>query len=200
MNLKKLLNLDLIGKYFISGLLGLLPITVGFLILSVVFGWLKSLFGLVFSSSNPFIIALLIFVSLLFVVILGREIKNNNKIGFLRIGELWISKFPFIGKIVGIINEFTDMVQGHGKFEELGVGLVPFGGSKIYAIITNEKTDSNGIIIYTCFIVQGTFPPTGLVCYYEQKDVELVENMTPADVFQLQITLGVETNIVPKKN
>ena len=107
---------------------------------------------------------------------------------------MWLSKFPLIGKVMHTIKEFMNMVQGKGKFEDLGVALVPFGGCKVYALITNENSDDEPEKIYTVFIVQGTFPPVGLVCFYKEDDIEIVENMTPADVFQLQITLGVKTD------
>lgn len=181
------------GKYFVTGMLGILPIAVAIFVISFIYGLIKDASSAVIDSDDTGTIVLLILVTISIIIIVGREIGRNNKLSLITFGELWLSKFPLVGKVVGVIKQFMDMVQGKGKFEDLGVALVPFGGSKVYALITNEHTDSNDETIFTVFIVQGTFPPVGLVCFYNEKEVEIIEEMTPADVFQLQVTLGVKS-------
>lgn len=176
--------------YFLAGIFALLPLGIAFLIVGYAITLIELSFALISNSTDPLMISLFGLTLLLLVTLIGREVRHNKAFKLISIGELWLSKFPVIGKIISVINEFIDMVRGEGKFKSLGVARVPFGGSKIYALITNESTHDN-VKEYTVFIVQGTFPPTGLVCFYNEDEIEIVDNMTPSDVFQLQITLGV---------
>lgn len=176
--------------YFISGFFALLPLGIAFLIVGYLITLIELSFALISNSTDPLMISLFGLTLMLLITLIGREVRHNRAFKLISIGELWLSKFPVIGKIISIINEFIDMVRGEGKFKSLGVARVPFGGSKIYALITNESI-SDGIKEYTVFIVQGTFPPTGLVCFYFEDEIEIVDDMTPSDVFQLQVTLGV---------
>ena len=177
----------------ITGLLALLPIAIAIFIISVIYGLLTDLFSIISDSRNSAILLSLIMVSLASIIFIGKKIRSNRRLSLVPLIEKWIYTFPLIGKIVSIIRELVDMVKGEGKFRSLGVALVPFGGARIYALITNEEI-INGVVQYTVFIVQGTFPPTGLVCYYSEDDIQIVNNMTAADVFQLQITLGVKSD------
>jgi uncharacterized membrane protein len=183
-------------SYFISGILALLPLALAILIIGFFYGIIKSGLSMITDSQDPAILAWFAVTLLIFVVLIGKEVQTNKHFSWITFGELWLSKFPVLGKVIGIINEFVDMVRGEGKFESLGVARVPFGGSKIYALITNESIeigeDKKESKTFTVFIVQGTFPPTGLVCFYKEDEVEIIEDMTPADVFQMQITLGVK--------
>jgi len=182
-----------ISKNFMTGMLAILPIAVAIFVIGFIYGLIKDASSAVIDSHNTGTIVILIIVTIGIIILVGREIGKNNKLSLITLGELWLSKFPLVGKVVGIIKQFMDMVQGKGKFEDLGVAMVPFGGSSVYALITNEHRNENDEKIFTVFIVQGTFPPVGLVCFYNESEVEIVEEMTPADVFQLQVTLGVKT-------
>ena len=183
-------------SYLLSGVLSLLPLALAFVLIGFIFGLIKSSLSLITDSQDPAILAWFSLTAFIFVILIGKEVQTNKHFSWITLGEIWLSKFPLLGKVIGTINEFVDMVRGEGRFEALGVAKVPFGGSKIYALITNEamEEDEEGqeVKVYTVFIVQGTFPPTGLVCFYKDHEVEIVEDMTPADVFHMQITLGVK--------
>lgn len=196
MDKKKKTPFQIVSSYFITGILALLPLALAILLIGFVFGLIKSGLSLITDSQDPAILTWFTLTAIIFIVLIGKEVKTNKHFSWITFGELWLSKFPILGKVIGTINEFVDMVRGEGKFESLGVAKVPFGGSRIYALITNEEIeideDNKESKIYTVFIVQGTFPPTGLVCFYPENEIEIIEDMTPADVFQLQITLGVK--------
>lgn len=184
------------SSYLISGILALLPLALAILLIGFVFGIMKSSLSLITDSQDPAILTWFTVTAIIFIVLIGKEVQTNKHFSWITLGELWLSKFPLLGKVIGTISEFVDMVRGQGKFESLGVAKVPFGGSRIFALITNEEIkvneDKEDFKLYTVFIVQGTFPPTGLVCFYPENEVEIIEDMTPADVFQMQITLGVK--------
>lgn len=181
---KKIIN------HFIVGIFSLLPIAIAIAILVFVFGILGDMFVYITNSKDPAVFGIFIISMIILIIFIGIRVGKDKRFSIIKLGEAWLSKFPLIGRVISVIGEFTDMVRGTGKFKDLGVALIDFGGAKIYGLITNERKTSTGII-YTVFIVQGTFPPTGLVTFYKEEDVEIIEDMTPAEVFQLQITLGV---------
>lgn len=178
-------------KYFITGLLTLVPIIVSLIIILYIIDYLSLVLSWVSDSSNPLIVIISFGLTILFILGLGRGVVSNNPYRAIGVFENIIMKFPILGKITETLKEFTNMVQGKGKFEYLGVARVPFANGKTNALITNVEV-VNGTKEYTVFIVTGTFPPTGFVCYYEEKDVQIVEGMAAKDVFQLQISLGIK--------
>ncbi len=178
-------------KHFITGLLGLLPIMIALYILIQTSQMFLLGFTMLIDSKHPLLIILSIFVSLLFIFEIGRQINNRQQNVFVSFGEKVLSKFPIIDKVISIIKDFVNMLQGKGKFENLGVARVPFGGGMTNALITNVKQLENGHNEYTVFIVTGTFPPVGFVSYYIEDQIEIKHDMTAKDVFELQITLGI---------
>ena len=183
----------LIASNFIAGVLSLLPLTIAIFLVVQFVSIIEFLYKFIGDSSDPNMLIYFSIMIVALIVLVGSEMKNNRRIKILTMSELWLSKFPIIGKIMSLISEFTDMVQGTGKFEGLGVARVEFAGAKVFGLITNERILESGSIEYTVFVVQGTFPPVGMICFYMEEDVEIQEDLTPADIFQMQITLGVKS-------
>lgn len=181
-----------IAKYLITGLLGLLPIFIGVYILIHISGWVFLGFNYISDSESPLFLIFSAVVAFSFVFEFGRQISNHQQNVIVNFGEKILSKFPIIDRVIDTIKDFTNMLQGTGKFENLGVARVPFGGGRTNALITNVEELENGTKEYTVFIVTGTFPPVGFVCYYAEDEVELRPEMKAKDVFELQITLGIK--------
>jgi len=181
-------------KYMITGLITLIPVIVSIFFIFYISGIMTSLFKFISSSNNPLFLWLSLFITFGILIGFGKKIQDNKNITFVKITESILSKFPLIDKLLSTLKSFTDMIQGKGKFEGLGVAKVPFAGGKTHGLITNVETLDNGKKEYTVFIVTGTFPPTGFVSYYMEDEIEFKENMNAQDVFQLQITLGMNSN------
>ena len=180
-----------IGVNFFRGLIGLLPITIVFLIVGFLFGLIHDGIGLVIENTHSELILYILVATVIVITLIGYLIEKKERVVWIVLSEIWLSKFPLIGKVVSTIKGFTEMITGEGKFKDLGVAKVPFGGATAYALITNHDSSGDSVE-YTVFIVQGTFPPVGLVCFYDEKDVVIQDDMTPADVFKLQISLGID--------
>lgn len=179
-------------QYLVTGTLGLLPLVISIYILITLSQWTLALFSNVSSSQNPFLIIFSGVVSFLFVLEFGRQLNNKKQNAIVNFSERVLAKFPILDKVITVIKDFTNMLQGKGKFEGLGVAKVPFAGGRTNGLITNVVEDEEGIREYTVFIVTGTFPPTGFVSYYKSDEIELREDMSAKDVFELQITLGIK--------
>ena len=187
-------NIKKMSGYFLSGLLALLPLTLAIFLVVQFIALLEYLFIFVVDSKDPTMLMYFSMIIIALIILVGFEVRDNQKLKIISGAELWLSKFPIIGKIMGVFSEFTDMVQGQGKFRDLGVARVPFAGANVLGLITNEGEDDMGEKEYTVFVVQGTFPPVGIICFYKEHEIEIKKDLTPADVFQMQITLGVTSH------
>lgn len=184
-------KLKVLLSYFFSGVLALLPLTLAIFLVIQFISLIEYLFIFVIDSEDPSMLVYFSMIIIALITLIGFEAMDNKKLKIISGAELWLGKFPIIGKVLGVLTEFTNMVQGKGKFENLGVARVPFAGARVYGLITNEVEDDNGNKEYTVFVVQGTFPPVGIICFYNEDEVEINKDLTPSDVFQMQITLGV---------
>jgi len=180
-------------KYMITGLITLLPVIVTVFFIFYISWMITDIFHYIGSTNNPIYLWLSLMITIAMLIGFGKKIQDNKKITFVKITEGILSKFPIVDKVLSTLKSFTDMIQGKGKFEHLGVARVPFAGGKINALITNAETLKNGKKEYTVFIVTATFPPTGFVSYYMEDQIEIKDDMKAQDVFQLQITLGMKT-------
>jgi len=181
--------------YFITGLLGLTPFVIAIWIITILYSWIKEAIILNyknnFNENETFWAIGILFLLFLSISALGMQISKEKKSITLHFFQKTLNKFPLIGKITSTIKQMIDMLNGKGKFENLGVARVPFQGGKTNALLT-DCIEKNGRKEYTTFIVTGTFPPVGFVAYYYEEDIEIMPDMTAKDVFELQITVGIK--------
>lgn len=178
---------------FVTGLLSIIPVVIGIYVVFYIADVMVKLTGIFLTVKHQELISITIVLSIVLITTIGMKINQKKQSAILRFFESIVTKFPVIDKIIYTIKDFVDMVKGSGKFETLGVARIPFANGKTNGLITDVKEKEDGTKEYTVFIVTGTFPPAGFVCYYDEKDVEIRKDMTPKDVFQLQVSLGISS-------
>jgi len=178
-------------SYFITGFFSIIPVVATVSILLYFIGLLNTILSFISQSSNPTFTIIASLLGLIIIYYFGRKVSKNEKISIINLLEYLLVKFPLMDDVLNTIKKFINMLQGKGEFEDLGVAKVPFAQGKTNGLITEIKERDDGSKEYTVFIVTGAFPPAGFICYYEEDQVEIRKDMTPKDVFQLQISLGI---------
>jgi uncharacterized membrane protein len=203
-------------KYFLTGVVILLPLALTLAIITFVVNVLtKPFMGIVahllsssqivnkgfllFSAeqtikymSQIIILAFLFF----FILTLGMLARWVFFRWILLLGEKILHKLPLVNKIYKTTKDLVNQLFGQGKNTFRQVVLAPFPGHDIYAIgLLSEKapkecSDHIGQELFSVFIATAPNPATGFVIMYPRKDLIFLE-MRPEDAIKYIVSCGV---------
>ena len=202
-------------KYFLTGLIILLPLVLTIAILSFVVNFLtKPFMGFVahilsnykIVNTGFFIFSpeqtlryssqLLILISLL--VLLGMLARWVFIRWLFSLGEKILHRLPFVNKVYKTTKDIITNLFNQGKNTFRQVVLVPFPGPGVYAIgllseaAPKECSEKLKHELLSVFVATAPNPATGFVVMYPRKDIIFLK-MKPEDAIKYIVSCGVVT-------
>ncbi len=184
-------------RYFITGLVVLIPIVVTIWILWKLSFFLEGILGGLFRRHLPeFYSPGLGVISLLLIIILAGALANNF-LGkrLLRFSEGLLAKIPLFNKIYLSIKGISDAILKKGRGPFSGVTLVEFHqGIQTLAFITSpaqkeiQKESSNKLV--SLFIPTVPNLTTGFYCLMPEKNLKRLD-LSVEEALKLMLSLGL---------
>ncbi len=205
-------------KYFLTGLIILLPLALTLTIIAFVVNFLTKPFmgvvahllskseivnkGLLIFSPEQTIryTSQLIILACLFLAIttLGMLARWVFFRWIIVLGEKILHKLPLINKVYKTTKDIVTQLFSQGKNTFRTVVLVPFPGPGIYAIgllsepAPKECSEKTGGKKYSVFVATAPNPATGFVIMYNESDLIFLD-MKPEDAIKYIVSCGVVT-------
>ncbi|MBM3193088.1 MAG: DUF502 domain-containing protein [Chlamydiae bacterium] len=205
-------------KYFLTGVILLLPIALTLAIIAFVVNFLtKPFMGVVAHILSSYQIAnkgflifspeqtlrytsqLIILVCLFLVILtLGMLARYVFIKWIFLIGEKILHKLPLVNKVYKTTKDIVTHLFSHGKNTFRKVVLVPFPGHDIYAIgllsedAPKECSEKIGEELLSVFVATAPNPATGFVIMYKKSDLIFLD-MKPEDAIKYIVSCGVVT-------
>jgi uncharacterized membrane protein len=187
MEVKKMKTLK---KYFISGLIFIIPISLSIWILYKIFVFLENILGnflkkFFVNIYTPgigliFLIILILFIGFLTNVYLGRKLLN-----FI---ELLFENIPFLNKIFSFIKNIVKKITEDRRviFKEVVKIKLP-NDSYIIGFITNEEIDGNNVCVFVPTVPN---PSTGIIFMMPKEKIEKM-NISVEEGLKMVISMGI---------
>jgi uncharacterized membrane protein len=188
----------MIRKYFVTGMIVIIPIWVTILILRAVANLIEDAFTLLPPSLHPrtyisfFGIELVIAVVL--ILFIGLLASNFFGKKFLKLGELVLAKIPIIKTIYQGVKHLTIGVLGEKRmFSKVVLLEFPIKGLSFIGFVTGEDTrlihNRNGKKMLNVFIPTTPNPTSGFFCVAAEEEVTYLD-MSVDEAFKLIISAG----------
>ncbi|RDU71316.1 DUF502 domain-containing protein [Helicobacter aurati] len=189
-------------RIFGKGIMVILPFALVIWLLYFLFGVLDSLWTLLslavsfavemfaneeIDTQFPSILVscgLLVFM-LLMIFYLGYRFEKNQNAIFIKVGEWFVSKIPFIGSVYHTLKDLITMISGNSKEKYLGVAFVEIGNNEIIGFITREEKDY--FWVFCPFA-----PPTSGLLFRIHKDKIKKSDMTVSEGLKKIVSFGVK--------
>jgi uncharacterized membrane protein len=190
--------LKAIRKYFVTGMIVIIPIWVTILILRAVAHLIQGAFALLPSSLHPrtyipffgieFLIAILL---ILLVGIIGNNFFGKQ---FLKLGELVLAKIPVIKTVYQGVKHLTIGVLGEKRmFSKVVLLEFPIKGLSFIGFVTGEDTQlvpsRDGQKRLKIFIPTTPNPTSGFFCVAAEEEVTYLD-ISVDEAFKLIISAG----------
>ncbi len=187
-----------IRKYFITGMIVIIPIWVTILILRAVVNLIQDAFALLPPSIHPrtyisfFGIELVIAVVL--ILLIGLLASNFFGKKFLKLGELILAKIPVIKTVYQGIKQLTIGVLGEKRmFSKVVLLEFPIKGLSFIGFVTGEDThlirNHDGKKMLKIFIPTTPNPTSGFFCVAAEEEVTYLD-ISVDEAFKLIISAG----------
>ena len=188
----------IIRKYFVTGMIVIIPIWVTVLILRAVVNLIQNAFALLPPSIHPrtyisfFGIELVIAVVLILLI----GLLANNFFGkkFLKLGELVLAKIPVIKTVYQGVKHLTIGVLGEKRmFSKVVLLEFPIKGLSFIGFVTGEDTqlihNRDGKKMLNIFIPTTPNPTSGYFCIAAEEKVTYLD-ISVDEAFKLIISAG----------
>ena len=191
----------LIKRYFVTGLIVIIPLWLTFFIVTILFNWISNF---TFPILNNFIsdkswaqmLAKVIsfFVSITSICLLGFLASKVLGRSVLNYFERLLNKVPLIGAIYSAAKQFVSFLLGKDKkksFKE--VIFIPYPNADTYSVAFKTGEQNVGDEKYICVFMPTTpNPTTGFLLLLKEKDI-IYTDYTIDQAFQFLISIGVIT-------
>lgn len=188
----------MIKKYFVTGMIVIIPIWVTILILRAVVNLIQGAFALLPPSIHPrtyisfFGIELIIAVVLILLIGLLAGNFFGNK--FLKLGELVLAKIPIIKTVYQGVKHLTIGVLGEKRmFSKVVLLEFPIKGLSFIGFVTGEDTkliqNRDGKKMLNIFIPTTPNPTSGFFCIAAEEEVTYLD-ISVDEAFKLIISAG----------
>jgi uncharacterized membrane protein len=190
--------LKAIRKYFITGMIVIIPIWITILILRAAVHLVQDAFAVLPPSIQPrtyisffgieFIIALVL------ILLIGLLASNFFGKKFLKFGELILAKIPVIKTVYQGVKHLTIGVLGEKRmFSKVVLLEFPIKGLSFIGFVTGEDTqltpDHEGKKRLKIFIPTTPNPTSGFFCVADEDEVTYL-NISVDEAFKLIISAG----------
>jgi uncharacterized membrane protein len=194
----------MIRKYFVTGMIVIIPIWVTILILRAVVNLIKDAFTLLPASIHPrtyisfFGIELVIAVVL--ILLIGLLASNFFGKKFLKLGELVLAKIPIIKTVYQGVKHLTIGVLGEKRlFSKVVLLEFPIKGLSFIGFVTGEDKQlihsRDGKKMLNIFIPTTPNPTSGFFCVAAEEEVTYLD-ISVDEAFKLIISAGY-SNLQP---
>jgi uncharacterized membrane protein len=191
-------------KYFVTGMIVIIPIWITFLILRAVVNFIRGAFDLLPPSVHPrtyipfFGIELIIAIVL--VLLIGLFASNFFGKKFLKLGEWVLAKIPVIKTVYQGVKHLTVGVLGEKRlFSKVVLLEFPIKGLSFIGFVTGEDTqlfpNSDGKKMLKIFIPTTPNPTSGFFCVAAEEEVTYLD-ISVDEAFKLIISAGY-SNLQP---
>lgn len=183
-------------KYFLAGLLALVPVWVTFLILATLFHALNELIndvtGNIGAQERPGL-SLALFLFLVIIVgaiathVIGRRVIAQT--------ELWIEQVPLVRSIYRTLKGMTDLLNFRSRFGRSAVVAFPFPRDGLWAIgfvmgPAPAPLQTTQVSLQMVFVPTAIHPFTGLLAFIPEPQLHPI-NLLPEDAIKMEFTAGL---------
>jgi len=183
-------------KYFLAGLLVLVPAWATFLILSTLFQTLNGLIndvtgniGVQQSSWISFALFLLLvlIVGVIATHMIGRRVINQT--------EQWIEQIPLVRSVYLTLKGMTDLLNFRSRFGRSAVVAFPFPRDGLWAIgfvmgVAPAPLQITQASLQMVFVPTAIHPFTGLLAFIPEPQLHPI-NLLPEDAMKMEFTAGL---------
>ena len=188
----------LLRKYFVTGMIVIIPIWVTILLLRTIVNLIQDAFALLPPAVHPrtyisfFGIELLI--ALVLILLIGLIANNFFGKKFLKFGELILAKIPIIKTVYQGVKHLTIGVLGEKKmFSKVVLLEFPIKGLSFIGFVTGEDTqlihNLDGKKMLKIFIPTTPNPTSGFFCIAAEEEVTYLD-ISVDEAFKLIISAG----------
>jgi uncharacterized membrane protein len=185
-----------LSRYFLTGLLVLLPTWATFLILSALLSAVNraiaDMLGQLGVIAPPFIGVLLFVLLVLAAGAFGTHLLGSRIIASI---EQWIAQIPFVRSIYLTIKGMTDLFQFRSRFGRSTVIAFPFPRDGVWALGFVMGTAPQAVQIdpattlLMIFVPTAIHPFTGFLAFVPQPQVRPL-NLLPEDAMKMEFSAG----------
>jgi Uncharacterized conserved protein len=185
-----------LSRYFLTGLLVLLPTWATFLILSALLSAVNraiaDMLGQLGVIAPPFIGVLLFVLLVLAAGAFGTHLLGSRIIASI---EQWIAQIPFVRSIYLTIKGMTDLFQFRSRFGRSTVIAFPFPRDGVWALGFVMGTAPQAVQIdpattlLMIFVPTAIHPFTGYLAFVPQPQVRPL-NLLPEDAMKMEFSAG----------
>lgn len=183
-------------KYFISGLLVIIPITITVYILKIIIGFTDTLYPLVKSYLPFYIPGFGILITFLLIVLVGVVTTNILGKRFVAVGENIIARIPFVKVIYNGIKQIAEAIfsDEHKSFSRVVLIEYPRKGIFTMAFVTGVATGEVQAKIdkkvLNVFVPTTPNPTSGFYLMVPEDEVKELD-MKPEEAFKRIISGGM---------
>ncbi len=172
-------------KYFLRGLLVIVPITITVYVVYVVFVKVDRLLGIPVPGVG-------FILTVLFVVLVGYMAGNIVMKKFLEVADALFTKVPFVKIVYSSIKDLLSAFVGEKKSFDRPVVVSPFPGSplKITGFVTRESLESFGLSDHVSVYFPQSYNFAGNVFVIPREQVRPLD-VESADVMAFIVSGGV---------
>lgn len=162
-----------IKRRILAGLLAIVPIAVTFWILKFLFTFLDGLAAPILKQVGIQIPGLGIFLTLVFIFILGLFITNVLGRTLFNWGENILAKLPVVNTIYNTIKQITSAFSGSTmkSFQQVIFIQYPRKGLWTMCFVTNQSENEYGDVFYHVFVPTTPNPTSGVFIVIPKSDV-----------------------------
>ena len=185
-----------LSRYFLTGLLVLLPTWATFLILSALLSAVNraiaNMLGQVGVIATPFIGVLLFVLLVLAAGAFGTHLLGSRIIAWI---EQWIAQIPLVRSIYLTIKGMTDLFQFRSRFGRSTVIAFPFPRDGVWALgfVMGPAPQAVQIdpaaTLLMIFVPTAIHPFTGYLAFVPQPQVRPL-NLLPEDAMKMEFSAG----------
>jgi len=180
-------------KQFVTGLLTLLPISITFLVLKIIYEFLDNISAPVIRLIVGFDIPGMGFVITVTVILLVGMIANNligKKV--LQFFDGWIHRIPFISTVYNSVKELSHNLSSgkNTNFSQVVLVNFPSMSSKSIGFITRESLNLSGTTRTAVFVPTTPNPTSGFIMFFNPEEVEYLE-VTVDEAVKMVVSMGV---------
>jgi uncharacterized membrane protein len=185
-----------LSRYFLTGLLVLLPTWATFLILSALLSAVNraiaNMLGQLGVIAPPFIGVLLFVLLVVAAGAFGTHLLGSRIIASI---EQWIAQIPFVRSIYLTIKGMTDLFQFRSRFGRSTVIAFPFPRDGVWALGFVMGTAPQAVQIdpattlLMIFVPTAIHPFTGFLAFVPQPQVRPL-NLLPEDAMKMEFSAG----------
>jgi uncharacterized membrane protein len=181
-----------IWRWFLSGIVVLVPTWATFLILSTLFNVLDNVVGSHMSNPIPGLGLLLLILLLVAVGVIADHIIGKR---LLRRLEQRLEKIPLVHSIYLTLKGMTDVLNFRSRFGHSRVVAFPFPRDGLWAMgfvmgaaptVVQVATSTN---LFMVFVPTAIHPFTGFVAFIPEQALQPL-NLLPEDAMKMQFSAG----------